>query len=151
MQLLKGQKTDVTKGRNLNELILSFGWTVRNAEMGIDAAAFLLSEQGKCERDEDFIFYGNPVSQDGAVIHAATGNGDKESITVSLPRLSQKVDRIALTLTIYEGEQLNHRMKDVSRLYVRLLDRQSGEGLHRFDYGSDLAGNSDSGRRVIPA
>ncbi len=139
MQLLKGQKTDVTKGRDLNELILSFGWTARNAEMGIDAAAFLLSEQGKCERDEDFIFYGNPVSQDGSVNHAAAGNGDKESITVMLPRLSQKVARIALTLTIYEGEQLNHRMKDVSGLYVRLLDRQSGEELHRFDYGSDLA------------
>lgn len=139
MQLLKGQKADVTKGRSLNELILSFGWSAGNAQMGIDAAAFLLSEQGRCERDEDFIFYGNPVSQDGAVTHAAAGNGDKESITVSMSRLSPKAARIALTLTIYEGERLNHRMKDVSGLYLRLLDRQSGEELHRFEYGSDLA------------
>lgn len=139
MQLMKGQKTDVTKGRNLSGLILSFGWSTGNAEMGIDAAGFLLSEQGKCERDEDFIFYGNPVSQDGSVNHAAAGKGDKESITVALSRLPQKVARIALTLTIYEGEQLNHRMKDVSGLYLRLLDQQSGEELHRFDYGSDLS------------
>ncbi len=139
MQLLKGQKADVTKGRNLSGLILSFGWSAGNTEMGIDAAGFLLSEQGKCERDEDFIFYGNPVSQDGSVNYAAAGNGDKENITVALSRLPQKVARIALTLTLYEGEQLNHRMKDVSGLYLRLLDRESGEELYRFDYGSDLS------------
>lgn len=91
MQLLKGQKTDVTKGRNLSGLILSFGWSAGNEEMGIDAAGFLLSEQGKCEHDEDFIFYGNPVSQDGSVNHAAAGNGDKESIAVALSRLPQRL------------------------------------------------------------
>ncbi|MNC11883.1 General stress protein 16U [compost metagenome] len=139
MQLLKGQKVDVTKGKNLNEITLSFGWSARNAEIGIDAAAFLLSERGRCERDEDFIFYGNPVSQDDTVTHTVLSNGDKESITISLPRLPQQYARIALTLTIYEGEHLNHRMKDVSGLYLKLQDRLSGEELHRFEYGSDLS------------
>lgn len=139
MQLLKGQKVDVTKGININEITLSFGWSARNGEMGIDAAAFLLSERGRCERDEDFIFYGNPVSQDGTVTHTVLSNGDKESITISLPRLPQQYARIALTLTIYEGEHLNHRMKDVSGLYLKLQDRLSGGELHRFEYGSDLS------------
>lgn len=139
LQLLKGQKVDVTKGKNVYELTLSFGWSTANQEMGIDAAAFLLSERGRCERDEDFIFYGNPVSQDGAVTHTVLKQGDKESLSVSLSRLPQQVARIALTLTIYEGEQLNHRMKDVSGLYLKLQDRQSGEELLRFEYGSDLS------------
>lgn len=139
LQLLKGQKVDVTKGKNVNEITLSFGWSTANQEMGIDAAAFLLSERGRCERDEDFIFYGNPVSQDGAVTHTVLNQGDKESLSVSLSRLPQQVARIALTLTIYEGEQLNHRMKDVSGLYLKLQDRQSGEELLRFEYGSDLS------------
>lgn len=99
----------------------------------------MLSERGRCERDEDFIFYGNPVSQDGAVTHTVLNQGDKESLSVSLSRLPQQVARIALTLTIYEGEQLNHRMKDVSGLYLKLQDRQSGEELLRFEYGSDLS------------
>lgn len=139
LQLLKGQKVDVTKGKNVNEITVSFGWSTANQEMGIDAAAFLLSERGRCERDEDFIFYGNPVSQDGAVTHTVLKQGDKESLSVSLSSLPQQVARIALTLTIYEGEQLNHRMKDVSGLYLKLLDRQSGEELLRFEYGSDLS------------
>lgn len=139
MQLLKGQKVDITKETNISAITFSFGWSAVNAEMGIDAAAFLLSERGVCERDEDFIFYGNPVSQDGAVAHASAIQGDKESITVYLSRLPLQVARIALTLTIYEGEQLNHRMKDVSAPYVKIQDRQSGGELYRFDYGADLS------------
>lgn len=142
MQLLKGQKVDITKGITINEVMFSFGWSTKNIEMGIDAAAFLLSERGICERDEDFIFYGNPVSREGAVTHAASTQGDKESLTVSLSRLPLQVARIALTLTIYEGEQLNHRMKDVSAPYVKIQNRQSGEELYRFDYGSDLSGET---------
>lgn len=139
LQLLKGQKVDVTKGRSVTEITLSFGWSAGNEEMGIDAAAFLLSERGRCERDEDFIFYGNPVSQDGTVTHTVLKEGDKESLSISLSRLPQQYARIALTLTLYEGEQLNHRMKDVSGLYLKLQDRQSGEELLRFEYGSDLS------------
>jgi stress response protein SCP2 len=138
MRLSKGQKVDVTKGRSVAELALHFGWTTANAAMSIDAAAFLLSERGRCERDEDFIFYGNPLARDGALMHAESDKGDKEAIKIVLNRVSDQVSKIAFTLTIHEGEQSGHYMQDVSGLYVRLIDTTTGEELYRYEYGEDL-------------
>lgn len=139
MRLIKGQKVDLTKGRSVNKLVLKFGWTIADARIGIDAAAFLLSDQNRCERDENFIFYGNPVSIDEAVSHSVLQQGDKEAIAITLSRLPVNITRIALTLTIYEGEQSGHSMKQVSSPYLRLVDGDSDEELFVFDYGSDLS------------
>lgn len=100
--------------------------------IGIDSAAFLLSEQNRCERDENFIFYGNPLSIDEAVTHSVLQLGDKEAIAITLSRLPKDITRIALTLTIYEGEKLGHSMKQVTSPYLRLVDAASGEELFVF-------------------
>ncbi len=139
MQLLKGQKVDITRGRKVSSLSLNFGWSTVSAEIGIDAAAFLLSEQNRCERDENFIFYGNPLSTNGAAAHSNLNQGDKEAVTISLSKLPADITKIALTLTIYEGEKLGHSMKDVVAPYLRIMDHDNGEELFRFEYGLDLS------------
>lgn len=138
MQLSKGQKADITKGRDVSDITVQLGWNTRRNGIGVDAAAFLLSDQNRCERDEDFIFYGNPVSRDGAIAHAADGENGA-SLSISLAKIPQHYARIAVTLTLYEGEQLNQRMKDLSGLQLTLTDRRTGEELHRFEYGADLS------------
>ncbi|MCF2937181.1 TerD family protein [Paenibacillus alkaliterrae] len=45
---------------------------------------------------------------------------------------------MAFTVTIHEGEKLGHFIKDVSGLYVRLVNCDSGEELFRFDCGSEF-------------
>lgn len=65
MQLSKGQKVELTKGREAHEISIQLRWNTQHSGVGVDAAAFLLSDQNRCERDEDFIFYGNPVSREG--------------------------------------------------------------------------------------
>ncbi|MDH6425773.1 hypothetical protein M2109_001802 [Paenibacillus sp. PastH-3] len=40
MRLIKGQKVDITKGRNVNKLLLKFGWMTADTRIGIDSAAF---------------------------------------------------------------------------------------------------------------
>ncbi len=139
MLLLRGQKADVTKGRELTSISLQFGWSVGHSSMSIDAAAFLLSDQNRCEKDEDFIFYGNPVARDGSVSHAAAPHpADKESVTIALNRLQDHTSKIAFTVTIHEGERLSHFMQDVSGMYVRLLDGRTGEELYRYEYGAEF-------------
>ncbi|GGF81362.1 hypothetical protein GCM10010912_28080 [Paenibacillus albidus] len=139
MQIVKGQKVDITKGHSIRNLALRFGWTAGKEEMGVDAAAFLLSEQDICERDEHFIFYGNPLFMGGTVEHSVVQQGDKEAIRVSLNQLPADVARIAVTLTIYEGEKLGHSMLAVSGAYLSLVDQDSGEEYFRFEYGADLS------------
>lgn len=138
LQLLKGQKVDITKGKGVSDLTIRLRWNTEHAGISVDAAAFLLSGQNRCERDEDFIFYGNPVSRDGMVSHTTEGENG-ESLLISLSGIPGQYARIAVTLTIYEGEQQNLRMKELSGLQLSLMDRKNGEELYRFDYGTDLS------------
>ncbi|MEK3673302.1 MULTISPECIES: VWA domain-containing protein [unclassified Paenibacillus] len=138
LQLLKGQKVDITKGKGVRDLTIRLRWNTEHAGISVDAAAFLLSGQNRCERDEDFIFYGNPVSRDGTVSHTAEGENE-ESLLISLSGIPEQYARIAVTLTIYEGEQQNLRMKELSGLQLSLMDHKNGEELYRFDYGTDLS------------
>jgi len=139
MNLLKGRKIEVTKGRKLSALSLQFGWTMKTATMSIDAACFLLSEKNQCERDEDFIFYGNPFDRYGAVSHTATTQGDQETIEVHLSKLPKSVAKVALSVTIHAGDGHGHTISDASDFYLRLVDMITGEELFRFEYGNDLS------------
>lgn len=139
MLLSKGQKVDVTKGRNLSSIGVHFGWTSRETSMSIDSAAFLLSDRNRCERDEDFIFYGNPITRDGSASHElTTKNGYKEAISINLNRLQEHTAKLAFTVTIHEGERHGHFMQDTSGLYIRLVNESTGEQLFRFDYGAEF-------------
>jgi stress response protein SCP2 len=139
MQLLKGQKVEITKGRNITNLNLQFGWTTNKTDINIDAAAFILSDQARCERDEDFIFYGNPLANSGAVSHALLNATAQEQINISLSKVSVGAAKIAFTVTIHEGELRGHFMEDAAHLFVRLIDADSSEELYRYEYGSDLS------------
>ncbi|GKS11030.1 hypothetical protein YDYSY3_20300 [Paenibacillus chitinolyticus] len=139
MQLQKGQKVNLTPGRNnLVKLTMKIGWTA-SSNMSIDAAAFILSARNYCERDEDFIFYGNPTAVNGAVKHSATNCKGEESIHINLSELHETTAKIAFTVTIHEGEKQGHFFKHVTDLYLRLINSESGEELLRFNYGSDLS------------
>lgn len=138
MQVLKGQKIDITKGKNLKNLSLQFGWTA-SSEINIDAAAFILSEHNRCEKDEDFVFYGNPIANIGAVSHSVLNTIAKEAINISLTKVDSNCAKIAFTITIHEGEIHGHTMEAVSQLFLRVINAESGEELLRYEYGADLS------------
>ena len=73
------------------------------------ASAFLLGANGKVRRDEDFIFYGNLKSTDGSVLHTGdnltgAGEGDDEVLIIDFTKVPPDVQKIAITVTIYEAE-----------------------------------------------
>ena len=64
---IKGQKIDVTKTNpGLSNTTIELSWASNNGH-DLDASAFLVGASGKVDRDEDFIFYGNPRSMNGSV------------------------------------------------------------------------------------
>lgn len=138
MKLMRGQKADVSKNRGLDRVSLYLGWETTAANMDIDGAAFLLTGKGVCERDEDFIFYGNPTSPTQAVVHAKLDGADKERIDISLRELPAEIMRIAVTLTIHEGERTGQYFQDVSNIYIRLVDPSTNEQLLYYEFGDDL-------------
>ncbi|PWV99372.1 stress response protein SCP2 [Paenibacillus cellulosilyticus] len=138
MKLSKGQKIDITKGRTINRLTLSFGWEVRQADVSVDASVFLLSKDNRCMRDEDLIFYGNPHSSDGTVVYAQDGSGKHGTLKVALSSLPERIDRLAVTVSIYESVKRGHTMNDVTSLYVKLMDDASGEVIASYECGADV-------------
>ena len=71
VNLTKGQKVSLTKNNpGLKKLVVGLGWDVNSFDTGgdfdLDAAAFLLTDNGKVSRQEDFVFFGNKKRTPGA-------------------------------------------------------------------------------------
>lgn len=127
VNLSKGQRVSLDKGTTL--ALVGLGWDVNRYDGGhdfdLDAAAFMLGENGKVRKDEDFIFYGNLESSDGAVRHTGDnrtgdGDGDDEVILLDLSKVPADVKKIAITVTIYDAQARHQNFGQVSNAYVRV-------------------------------
>ncbi len=149
ISLQKGQKVDLTKTNpGLTKVIVGLGWDVNKYDGGkdfdLDASAFVLNAQGKAAKETDFVFYNNPKSSDGSVVHkgdnrTGTGDGDDEQINVDLGLVSAGSEKIAFTITINDAQERNQNFGQVSNAYVRVLNEATGEELIRYDLGEDFS------------
>ena len=145
VNLSKGQRVSLDKGMTM--ALVGLGWDVNQydggADFDLDASAFLLGANGKVRKDEDFIFYGNLDSPDSSVHHTGDnltgeGEGDDEVLTIDFTKVPADVDKIAITVTIYEAQVRKQNFGQVSNAYVRVArmanaqDMQGTEVL-RFD------------------
>lgn len=138
LTVIRGQKTDLTRRHpGLSEVIVALGWETSRSGIEIDAAAFMLRGSGKCRDDEDFIYYGNPRGRNGAVTIQNAKAPDKAQVRVNLKTVPPDVERIAFTLTIYEGPQRGHSFGQVAAAYIRVASDGNGE-LIRFNMGGDF-------------
>ena len=149
ISLVKGQKIDLTKGNpSLKKVVIGLGWDTNKYAGGydfdLDASVFLVGSNGKTNHDEDFIFYNNLESRNKAVIHTGDnrtgeGEGDDEQIILEFDKMPQDVDKMAVTVTIYEAMERGQNFGQVSNAYVRVLDEATGTELIRYDLGEDFS------------
>ena len=149
ISLQKGQKVDLTKGHpNLIKVVAGLGWDTNKydggAEFDLDAAAFLVGENGKSQNDGDFVFYNNLKHSSGAVIHmgdnlTGEGDGDDEQILVNLTKIPQNIQKIAFTVTIFDAETRVQNFGQISNAYIRLCNEETGEEIIRYDLGEDFS------------
>ena len=149
VNLSKGQKVDLTKGHpGLSKIIVGLGWDTNKydggSEFDLDAAAFLLSTNGKVASDSDFVFYGNLIHATGSVEHlgdnlTGAGDGDDEQIIVDLSKVPANVERIGFTVTIYDADARRQNFGQVSNAYIHIMDETNKEDLIRYDLGEDFS------------
>ncbi len=149
INLQKGQKVDLTKGNpGLKHIMVGLGWDVNQydggADFDLDAAAFLLGENGKVTMPEDFVFYSNLKHQSESVEHmgdnlTGEGDGDDEQIKVDLTKVPNTIQKIAFTVTIYDAEQRRQNFGQVSNAYIRILDEDTNQELIHYDLGEDFS------------
>lgn len=149
INLSKGQKVSLSKeAPGMTHVMVGLGWDTNRYDGGndfdLDASVFLTGVSGKCESDKDFIFYGNKEHPSGAVKHmgdnrTGDGEGDDEQIFVDLSAVPANIDKIAVTITIYDADKRRQNFGQVSNSYCRIVNDETGEEIVRYDLGEDFS------------
>ena len=148
VSLSKGGNVSLSKEEpNLSKILIGLGWDTRatdGADFDLDASAFLLATGDKVRGDADFIFYNNLRSSDGSVEHTGDnrtgeGDGDDEALKVELTRVPADVQKIAIAVTIHEGEQRRQSFGMVSNAFIRIVNDATGREISRYDLAEDAS------------
>ena len=149
INLQKGQNVDLTKGNpSLKKIMVGLGWDVNiydsGADFDLDAAAFMVGENGKCPTEKEFVFYGNLTHASESVKHmgdnlTGEGEGDDEQIEVDLTKVPANVSKIVFTVTIYDADVRRQNFGQVSNAFIRIVDESTDQELIRYDLGEDFS------------
>ncbi len=145
VKVMRGQKFSISSQiQDSSKLILALDWDVNaggNKSLELDTSLFMVDEKGKTA-EEDFVFYGNPRSRDGALVISGDYNSGiktayDESIELNLNSVKMNIEKLAITVTIFEGEKRNQSFSQISNAYIRIIDAQRKRELlhYRFDEG----------------
>lgn len=151
INLTKGQRVSLDNSMKL--ALVGLGWDTNRYDGGydfdLDASAFLLGENGKLMRDEDFVFYNNLNGRDGAVVHTGDnltgdGDGDDEVIFIDFTKIPSDVKKIAICVTIHDAETRRQNFGQVSNAYIRIAKREDefdevGEPMLKFDLEEEFS------------
>lgn len=148
ISLAKGGNISLSKeAPGLTRILVGLGWDVRQtdgAAFDLDASAFLLRDGDKVRSDSDFIFYNQLTSTCQSVRHTGDnltgeGDGDDESIEVDLTKVPAEIQKIAIAVTIHEGEGRRQNFGMVSNAFVRVVDQATGREITRYDLNEDAS------------
>ena len=128
--------------------MVGLGWDVNafdsGADFDLDAAAFMLGDNGKCPTEKEFIFYGNLTHPSESLKHmgdnlTGAGDGDDEQIKVDLSMVPEDISKIAFSATIYEAEARRQNFGQVNNAFIRIYNEETGEEILRYDLGEDFS------------
>lgn len=147
ISLTKGQRISLTKEfAGLTNLQVGLGWDPvkqgmfrRTPDIDLDASVFQLDADGKMQ---DCIYFGNLQSATGAILHTGDnltgeGEGDDETIYVSLSEIPENTARLVFTVNIYAARNRGQHFGMIRNAYIRLMDRSSGRELCRYNLTDD--------------
>ena len=149
INLSKGQKVDLTKGNpGLDSILAGLGWDTNRYDGGhdfdLDVSIFMTNEQGKVDTDTNFVFYNNPKDAAGSVVYSGDnrtgeGEGDDETVNITLSKVPADVAKISFTVTIHEAQARGQNFGQVSNAYIRIVDTAKNEELPRYALGEDYS------------
>ncbi|MGL5575434.1 MAG: TerD family protein [Sarcina sp.] len=134
LNLRKNDMLNLSKREpGLKNIIIGAGWDVSQGavDFDLDIAAFLVGKEGKVEKiPEDCIFFNNMRAQ-GIELEGdnrtGAGEGDDERIRVSLENLPNRISKIVISVTIFEGRERRQAFGMVENSYIRILNADKDE------------------------
>lgn len=144
ISLKKGQGISLKKvAPSLTAAFIGLGWDIKQQSSGmdfdLDASIFMLGTNGKLISEQHFIFYNNLTSPDPEQSvklmgdnRTGAGDGDDEVLIVDLRKVPENVAKIAIAVSIYEGEERKQDFGSVSNAYVRLVNVETKKEVLRY-------------------
>jgi tellurium resistance protein TerD len=148
VSLSKGGNVSLSKeAPGLQAVLVGLGWDVRTttgADFDLDASALMVGTTGKILSDSHFIFFNNLTSPDGSVEHTGDnltgeGEGDDEAIKVNLVGVPAEVDKIVVTVSIYDAEARQQSFGQVRNAFIRVVNQADNRELTRYDLSEDAS------------
>ncbi|NHC04791.1 TerD family protein [Acinetobacter sp. 187] len=148
ISLSKGGNLSLSKtDPSLTQVLVGLGWDARatdGVDFDLDASAFLLGANDKVRGESDFIFYNQTRSPEGSVEHTGDnrtgdGDGDDEAIKIDLSKVPAEIQKIAITVTIHDGQSRGQNFGQVQNAFIRVVNDQSHVEIVRFDLNEDYS------------
>ncbi|KQX88370.1 MULTISPECIES: TerD family protein [Streptomyces] len=148
VSLAKGGNVSLSKeAPGLTAVLVGLGWDARSTtgtDYDLDASALLVDSAGKVISDQHFVFYNNLKSPDGSVEHTGDnltgeGEGDDESLKVSLTTVPADVARIVFPVSIHDADNRGQSFGQVRNAFIRVVNQSGGAELARYDLSEDAA------------
>lgn len=154
LKIKRGEEVDLyAQDPTMRDVTLAFGWDLKAFEgeaPDLDVSLFLLDKDNKTRVDEDFVFYNNMATLDGAVHHrgdsrTGAGDGDDEIIFVNLNELPFDIVKIVCVISIYDGVAKGQDFNFVKNVFFRIINRDNNHEIFRYEMDEELTG----GRAVM--
>lgn len=148
ISLAKGGNVSLSKeAPGIKQICIGLGWDARvttGHDFDLDASAFLVNEAGRCRNEQDFIFYNNLKSVEGAVEHmgdnrTGEGDGDDEVIKIDLTKVPADVHRVAITVTIHDAQARGQNFGQVENAFARVINDETQQEVVRYDLSEDYS------------
>lgn len=160
INLQKGQRISLTKeDPSLSSMTVGLGWDPvqqagkglfaklksGNIDMDCDASVFMINANGKLEKKEDIIYFGNLRSKCGSVVHTGDnltgeGEGDDEQLILDLSKVPQRISRLIFVVNIYDCVRRKQHFGLVENCFIRIVNNKSSKEILRYNLSNDYAG-----------
>eukprot|EP00998_Keelungia_sp_KM082_P005444 NODE_176_length_2421_cov_92.346556_g171_i0.p1 GENE.NODE_176_length_2421_cov_92.346556_g171_i0~~NODE_176_length_2421_cov_92.346556_g171_i0.p1 ORF type:complete len:791 (+),score=205.78 NODE_176_length_2421_cov_92.346556_g171_i0:240-2375(+) len=137
VQLQAGQWVEVM-GAYLHNLAVGVSWTLGDKVIDIDLMAFCLDETGVLPTKKDCVYYNNKHTDAHTVTvgpdnRSGKGQGDDETMLITLDKIRPELTEIQLYLSVYKGEAKGHSFADAAESAVRVYAPKGGIELLKFN------------------
>lgn len=144
INLVKGQKIDLTKGNNnIKKLAIGLGWDAGD-NIDCDASVIVLGLEGKLK---EIIYFRNKTNDNKSIVHSGDnltgeGEGDDEVIIVDIPKLDDSISKLIFVVNIYDCEGRKQDFGMIKNAYIRIVNDSEKSELAKYNLSENYAGST---------
>lgn len=121
LNMTRGQKVIIKEYIDSEAFTIGINWKYKNEPINIDLSAIMLSESGKLEKDENFVFYNNLVSGCRSIRLDQSDNTIYQTIIdLDLKKVPEDISRIKIIINTEKSS-----LKELENIELSIIGNKS--------------------------